>query len=42
MTPTDARQGRPVHRVRYVLGIGIAVVVIAFLVIYFGYSPPGA
>lgn len=42
MTPTDARQGRPVHRVRYVLGIGIAVVVIAFLAIYFGYSPPGA
>jgi len=39
MTPTDARQGRPVHRVRYVLGIGLAAVVVIFIAIYFGYSP---
>jgi hypothetical protein len=42
MTPTDARQGRPAHVARYVLGIGLVVVVIAFVAIYFGYTPPGA
>jgi hypothetical protein len=42
MTPTEARQARPAHVARYVLGIGLVVVVIAFLAIYFGYTPPGA
>jgi len=42
MLPNEARQGRPVHRVRYILGIGLAAVVVALAVIYFGYTPsPG-
>jgi len=35
MSPTAARQSRPFHRVRYVLAVGIALVVIAFLAVYF-------
>lgn len=42
MTPNEARQGRPVRMVRYVLGVGLALIVIIFLAIYFGYSPRGA
>lgn len=31
--PTEARQGVPVNRMRYVLGIGIACVVIGFALV---------
>lgn len=30
-TPTEARQGRPYHRLRYVLLVGITLVVLAFV-----------
>jgi hypothetical protein len=33
----DARQGATGHNVRYVLGFGLAAVVIAFVAIYIGY-----
>jgi hypothetical protein len=34
-TTTEARQGVAPHRLRYMLGIGIAVVVLGFLAVYF-------
>ncbi|HTP91838.1 MAG TPA: hypothetical protein VMJ52_08895 [Xanthobacteraceae bacterium] len=38
VVPTDrARQGVTGHNVRYVLGIGLAAVVIAFLALYLAY-----
>lgn len=42
MAPTPARQGRETHRVRYILGIGIVLVVIAFVAVYFGTPTPPA
>ncbi len=35
VAPTAVRQGKTDNRVRYILGIGIALVAIAFVVIYF-------
>lgn len=35
VAPTAVRQGRADNRVRYILGIGIALVAIAFIVVYF-------
>jgi|GEM_PF-5385840 len=40
MAPTPARQGRADNRVRYILGIGLALVVIAFIAVYFGTPTP--
>ena len=40
MNPTPARQGRADNRVRYILGIGIVLVVIAFVAVYFGTPTP--
>jgi len=40
MNPTPARQGRTGNRVRYVLGIGLALIVIAFVAVYFGTPTP--
>lgn len=37
--PTEARQGAPAGRVRYVLVIGMVCVIIAFLLAYFGTRP---
>lgn len=34
LTPTEARQGQPLNRMRYVLGIGIALVILGFIVSY--------
>jgi hypothetical protein len=35
LSKTEARQGVTGHNVRYVLGFGLAAVIIAFAVIYF-------
>lgn len=35
VAPTAARQGKADNRVRYILGIGIVLVAIAFVVVYF-------
>jgi hypothetical protein len=35
VAPTAVRQGKADNRVRYILGIGIALVAIAFIVVYF-------
>lgn len=40
MTATPARQGRADNRVRYILGIGLVLVVIAFIAIYVGVPTP--
>ncbi|MFM9861653.1 hypothetical protein RUR49_24585 [Pseudoxanthobacter sp. M-2] len=40
MNPTPARQGRTDNRVRYILGIGLVLVVIAFVAVYFGTPTP--
>jgi hypothetical protein len=37
LPPTDARQGVMLGHMRYVLGFGLALVVIAFAIIYFFY-----
>jgi hypothetical protein len=37
LNKTEARQGVTGHNVRYVLGFGLAAVIIAFAVIYFVY-----
>jgi hypothetical protein len=37
LTKTEARQGVTGHNVRYVLGFGLAAVVIVFLAIYVAY-----
>ncbi len=37
VSATRARQGVTGHNVRYVLGFGIAVVVITFLIVYLAY-----
>ena len=34
LTKIEARQGVTGHNVRYVLGLGIAAVIVAFIVIY--------
>jgi len=36
-TPTEARQGETGHGVRYVLGIGVVALIVAFAVIWFIY-----
>jgi len=36
-TPTEARAGATGHNVRYVLGIGIVAVIIAFAIVYLIY-----
>jgi hypothetical protein len=38
LPPTDARQGAITGRVRYILAISVALVVIAFAIIYFVYA----
>lgn len=40
MAPTPARQGRADNRVRYMLGFGLGLVVIAFIAVYFGTPVP--
>ena len=40
MNPTPARQGRADNRVRYILGIGLVLVIIAFVAVYFGTPTP--
>lgn len=40
MATEEARQGRTGNRVRYILGVGIVLVVVAFLVIYFAVPAP--
>ncbi len=42
LEPTEARQGATHHNVRYVLGFGLAGVVVAFLVVYLGFFGAGA
>ena len=37
---TPPRQGRTDNRVRYILGIGLVLVVIAFVAVYFGTPTP--
>jgi hypothetical protein len=37
ISTTQARQGVTGHNVRYVLGFGLAAIVIAFAIIYFVY-----
>lgn len=34
LTSNEARQGKPIHRMRFVLGIGMALVIIGFIVSY--------
>jgi len=34
LTPNEARQGKPIHRMRFVLGIGIALVILGFIISY--------
>ena len=36
-TPTEARAGETGHNVRFVLGVGVAAIVVAFAVIYLIY-----
>ena len=36
MNATPARQGRSDNRVRFILGIGLVLVVVAFVAVYFG------
>ena len=36
-TPTEARAGTTGHGVRYVLGIGIVAVIVAFAIVYLVY-----
>jgi hypothetical protein len=38
LPPTDARQGQTTGRVRYILAISVALVVVAFAIIYFMYA----
>jgi hypothetical protein len=38
MPPTQARQGRMTGHVRYILAVSVALVVVAFAVIYFIYA----
>ena len=33
-TPTDARAGATGHNVRYVLGVGVLAVIVAFAIVY--------
>ena len=40
MAPTPARQGKADNRVRYILGIGLVLVAIAFVAVYFGTPTP--
>jgi hypothetical protein len=36
-TPTEARAGETGHNVRFVLGIGVVAVIVAFAIIYLVY-----
>ena len=38
MRPVDARQAQTTGRLRYILGISVALVVIAFAIIWFVYA----
>jgi hypothetical protein len=38
MPPVEARQARTTGRLRYILGASLALVVVAFLVLYFIYA----
>ena len=40
VTTTEARAGYTPHMTRYVLGIGLALVVVAFVLIYLIYAAP--
>jgi hypothetical protein len=40
VTTTEARAGYTPHITRYVLGIGLALVVVVFVLIYLIYSAP--
>ena len=42
LEPNEARQGATHHNVRYVLGFGVAGVVIAFAIVYFAFFGSGA
>jgi hypothetical protein len=42
LEPNEARQGVTHHNVRYVLGVGIVGVVLAFLVVYLAFFAGGA
>jgi hypothetical protein len=37
LTPVEARQGVSLGHMRYVLGIGVTLAVVAFAIIYFAY-----
>jgi len=36
-TPTDARAGATGHNVRYVLGVGVLAVIVAFAIVYLAF-----
>ena len=36
-TPTEARAGETGHNVRYVLGVGVVALIIAFAIVYLVY-----
>ena len=40
LTTTEARAGYTPHMTRYVLGVGLALVVVVFLLIYLIYAAP--
>lgn len=40
ITTTEARAGYTPHMTRYVLGVGLALVVVVFALIYFFYATP--
>lgn len=42
LEPNEARQGATHHNVRYVLGFGVAGVIVAFVVVYFAFFGGGA
>jgi hypothetical protein len=42
LEPNEARQGATHHNVRYVLGLGIFGIVVAFLVVYVAFFANGA
>ena len=40
LTTTEARAGYTPHMTRYVLGVGLALVVVVFVLIYLVYAAP--
>ena len=40
LTTTEARAGATPHMTRYVLGVGLALVVVVFVLIYLIYAAP--